>query len=243
MKIIIQLLILLSMYSCNTTEDIRVEHKGALRDIMHKGDLSAKANLKEFENINGLYGLGAVENLKGEILILDGVPYISSCEIKDSVKINSIENTFDAKAALFVYTQIDNWIDIKIPFDVLTYQQLEIFISSEAKHQGIDVEMPFTFLLEGNFDSFDWHVIDWKEGDMEHSHEKHIQAGLHGTKHNTKGTVLGFYSNKHHAIYTHHTTNMHLHIKTDDNELVGHVDDLMLGNRTILKLPLTIEEI
>jgi alpha-acetolactate decarboxylase len=36
---------------------------------------------------------------------------------------------------------------------------------------------------------------------------------------------------------------MHLHIKTDDNELVGHVDDLMLGNRTILKLPLTIEEI
>ena len=49
-------------------------------------------------------------------------------------------------------------------------------------------------------------------------------------------TVLGFYSNKHHAIYTHHTTNMHLHIKTNENDLVAHVDDLMLGTEMILKL-------
>ena len=243
MKLFIKLVILLSIYSCNTTEDILVEHKGALRNIMHKGDLSAKVDLNEFENREGLYGLGAVENLKGEILILDGVPYISSCEMKDSLKINTIKNTFDEQAALFVYTQVNNWIDIKIPFDVQTYQQLEDFIRAEAMHQGIDVEKPFPFLVDGKFNSFDWHVIDWKEGDMEHSHDKHIQAGLHGTKHNTSGEVLGFYSNKHHAIYTHHTTNMHLHIKTDNNQLVGHVDDLILGNSTILKLPLTIEEI
>ena len=241
MKLVIQLFILIGLYSCNTKEDISVEHKGALRNIMHKGDLSAKCNLKDFENLKGLYALGAVEDLKGEILILDGVSYISSCEIKDTVKINTIKNTFDAQAALFVYTQVNNWIDIKIPFDVKTYQQLEEFIQSEAKHQGLDIEKPFPFLVEGNFDSFDWHVIDWKEGDMEHSHEKHIQAGLHGTKNSTKGEVLGFYSNKHHAIYTHHTTNMHLHIITDDNQLVAHVDDLMMGDHNSLRLPLNIE--
>jgi len=236
MKLIIQLVLLLSIYSCNTQENVLVEYKGALRDIMHKGDLSAKANLKDFENLKGLYALGAVENLKGEILILDGVPYISSCEIKDSLKINTLKKTFNTKAALLVYSQVNNWMDIKIPFDVQTYQQLEDFISAEAKHQGIDINEPFPFLINGNFDSFDWHVIDWKDGDLEHSHEKHIKAGLHGTKHNTKGTVLGFYSNKHHAIYTHHTTNMHLHIKTNENDLVAHVDDLMLGTEMILKL-------
>lgn len=241
MKLLFQLAILLTICSCNNKQEILVEHKGALRNIMHKGDLSAKADLNEFENLEGLYGLGAVENLKGEILILDGVPYISSCEIIDSAKVNSIKKTFDVNAALFVYSQVDNWIDIKIPFDVQTYQQLEDFIRTEAIYQGIDVEKPFPFLVEGKFDSFDWHVIDWKEGDLEHSHEKHIQAGLHGTKQNTKGRILGFYSNKHHAIYTHHTTNMHLHIKTDDNKLVGHVDDLMLNIGTILRLPLIIE--
>lgn len=240
-NIFIQLFIIGCLFSCNPEYDLLVEHKGALHNMMHKGDLSAKANLKDYENIKGFYGLGAVENLKGEILILDGVPYISSCEMKDSVKVNTLKNTFDTKAALFVYTQVNNWIDIKIPFDVQTFQQLENFIHYEAIHQGFDIDKPFPFLLEGNFDSFDWHVIDWKEGDNEHSHEKHIQAGLHGTKHNTEGIVLGFYSTKHHAIYTHHTTNMHLHIKTDDNKLVGHVDDLMLGNNNSLRLPLNIE--
>ena len=46
MKLIIQLILLLSIYSCNTPENVLVEYKGALRDIMHKGDLSAKANLQ-----------------------------------------------------------------------------------------------------------------------------------------------------------------------------------------------------
>ena len=241
MKFIIQLFILTTIFSCNTKQDIIVEHKGALRNIMHKGDLSAKVDLKEFENREGLYGLGAVENLKGEILILDGEPFISSCELTDSIKVSSIKNTFDTKAALFVYSQVNNWIDIKIPFDVLTYQQLEEFIRTEAKHQGIDLEKPFPFLVNGQFDSFDWHIIDWKEGDMEHSHEKYYYFVPSSNHRLTKGRILGFYSNKHHAIYTHHTTNMHLHIKTDDNNLVGHVDDLMLDNGTVLRLPLLIE--
>ena len=239
MKLIIQLVILISLYSCNTVENSKVEHKGALRDIMHKGDLSAKANLKDFENLKGLYGIGAVEGLKGEILILDGVSYISSCKTVDSVKVNSIQKTFETEAALFVYSQVNEWMDIKIPFEILTYAQLETFISAEAEYQGLDIEQPFPFLITGNFDTFDWHVIDWKDGDTEHSHEKHIAAGLHGQKHNTEGTVLGFYSNKHHAIYTHHTTNMHLHIKTEENTLVAHVDDLMLGGNQYLKLPIS----
>ena len=32
---------------------------------------------------------------------------------------------------------------------------------------------------------------------------------------------------------------MHLHIKTDNNDLVGHVDDLIIGNRAILRLPIS----
>ena len=32
---------------------------------------------------------------------------------------------------------------------------------------------PFPFLIEGNASSLNWHVIDWKKGDTEHTHEKH----------------------------------------------------------------------
>jgi hypothetical protein len=54
---------------------------------------------------------------------------------------------------------------------------------------------------------------------------------------NVNAAVLGFYSNSHHAIFTHHTTNMHLHLKTLDNLLAGHIDDLILGEGMTLKLP------
>ena len=85
--------------------------------------------------------------------------------------------------------------------------------------------------------SFDWHVINWKDGDTEHSHEKHINSGLNGTIENRQVEMLGFYSDSHHAIFTHHTTNMHIHVKTVDTKIAGHVDGLTLGKGMVLKLP------
>ena len=38
---------------------------------MHHGDLSSKIDLMELENLENLYALGAVEQLKGEILIMN----------------------------------------------------------------------------------------------------------------------------------------------------------------------------
>ena len=102
---------------------------------------------------------------------------------------------------------------------------------------GIDTDAPFPFLIEGTAKSFDWHVINWKDGDTEHSHEKNISSGLHGTLKKKQVEMLGFYSNAHHAIFTHHTTNMHIHVKTTDNKIAGHVDALTLGKGMLLKLP------
>jgi acetolactate decarboxylase len=214
---------------------LNVRFDGALKNIMHKGDLSAKADLREYSDTEHLYGLGAVENLKGEILILDGMPFISSVK-DDSLH---IDNSFEHKATLFVYAQVDEWKSIEIPRSVLSYADLETYIKKAASMNGIDVEEPFPLMIEGRFGSFDWHVIDWEDGDTDHSHEKHISSGLNGTITNENAMVFGFYSNSHHAIYTHHTTNMHLHVKTLDNQLAGHVDDLILGENMVLKLPIS----
>jgi len=92
-------------------------------------------------------------------------------------------------------------------------------------------------LIEGTIKSCDWHVINWKDGDMVHTHEKHITSGLYDTIENREVEMLGFYSNSHHAIFTHHTTNMHIHVKTADNKLAGHVDGFNLGKGMTLKLP------
>ena len=237
MKYIIILLTVISIASCGTdkkeTNKFKVEYKGAIKNMMQKGDISAKADLKGFENTKHLYALGAIENLKGEIQIFDGKSF-NTIVIDSSL---TFDNSFNKKASLLVYTSVSKWKSINIPNNVVTYEQLENYIEQIAEKNQINTDEPFPFLIEGRPESFDWHVINWKEGDTEHSHEKHKRSGLHGTINNRQVEMLGFYSDSHHAIFTHHTTNMHIHVKTVDNKIAGHVDGLTLGKGMILKLP------
>ena len=225
------------MCACTTNTatnlHFNVEHKGALKSIMHNGDLSAKANLTDFQHTKHFYALGAVENLKGEVLVLDSKPFVSSVHNQEL----SISNSFDHKATLLVYATVHHWKSFSIPNHVTTYDGLEQYIEQTALDHGTDINQPFPFLVTGTASSFDWHVIDWKEGDTEHSHQKHLSSGLHGSLTDQEVEILGFYSNRHHAIFTHHTTNMHLHVKTADNQTSGHLDALTLGQGMILMLP------
>lgn len=213
--------------------NFKVKYKGALKNMMHQGDVSVKADLKDFENSKHLYALGALENLKGEVQIFDSKPF--NTMVFDSTL--TFDYSFNKKATLLVYTSVNKWISINIPVNIVTYEQLESYVEQAAKENQIQIDEPFPFLLEGTPKSFDWHVINWKNGDTEHSHAKHISSGLNGTVENRQVEMLGFYSDSHHAIFTHHTTNMHIHVKTVDNKIAGHVDDLTLGTGMILKLP------
>lgn len=238
MRFTLILLTIISVSSCRTdseksTNNFTVEYAGALKNMMHKGDISAKAELSELAEVEHLYALGALENLKGEIQIFDGKPY--NTIVTDSIL--AFDNSFDKKATLLVHASVSNWISLTIPDSIITYEQLESYIAQSAAEHQIEMDKPFPFLLEGTPQSFDWHVINWKEGDTDHSHVKHIRSGLHGTINHEEVVMLGFYSDSHHAVFTHHTTNMHIHVKTTDNKLAGHVDGLTLGNGMILKLP------
>lgn len=237
MKHLIIILIFISSISCGTPQNddynFIVEYKGAIKNAMHKGDISAKADLSDFKETNHFYALGAIENLKGEIQIFDSKPFNTS--VVDSNL--TFDNSFSKKATLLVYASVNKWKTINIPDSVSTYEQIEKYIEQAAKENHINIDEPFPFLIEGIAKSFDWHVIDWIAGDTEHSHKKHKTSGLHGTINDRQAELLGFYSNAHHAIFTHYTTNMHIHVKTTDNKLAGHVDDLTLGKGMTLKLP------
>lgn len=212
---------------------IEVEHYGALRNFMHKGDLSAKVKLNKFENRDHFYAIGAIENLKGEIQIFNSQPFNASVS-QGALK---FDTTYNSKASLLVCAQVKEWKKIPIPNTIIEYEQLETFIKETALINGIKIDAPFPFLIEGTIQSFDWHVINWKDGDTEHSHEKHITSGLHGTLNNIEVEMLGFYSDSHHAIFTHHSTNMHIHVMTKDKKVAGHLDGLSLGERMTLMLP------
>ncbi len=231
------LILFLVIYSCNNSsnknQSFKVEFKGALKNMMHKGDLSAKVDLSEFKNLDNFYALGAMENLKGEIQIFDSEPYNSYVENGEL----KFDKGYSRQATLLVYSTVESWISVQIPNEIVTLNELEKYVEKVAKKHNINTKQPFPFLIEGVTKEISWHVINWKDGDNEHSHEKHISSGLNGTIKNEAVELLGFYSDSHHAIFTHHTTNMHIHVKLDNGEIAGHADDIKLGQNMILKLP------
>lgn len=227
------LLLSINIHSSVAQSKYTVEHYGQLRTIMHEGDISANVDLSKFAKKDNFYALGAFENLKGEILILDGKSYATR-SINGQLE---FVNAFDERAALLVGSSVEAWHELKISQSVSNYQEFENVIEEKAADYGLDLNDPFPFLVEGNFGELDWHVIDWPEDDNEHTHEKHKTSGPHGTLNDSKVNILGFWSDSHHGIFTHHTTNMHMHIVTRDREVAGHVDDLNNGSDLILYLP------
>ena len=67
-----------------------------MRDVMWKGDLVGKVSTDSLNHPNA-YGLGPIENLKGEVLLFEGQTFIS--KVIDSVahqvsQVNSIKAPF-----------------------------------------------------------------------------------------------------------------------------------------------------
>lgn len=220
------------LLSCNTNPKVEVQHSGALMNIM-AGKIDATMPLNNLKELEHVYALGAIKHLKGEIQIFDGVAVNSS--VVDSVV--KITKDYSQSATLLVYAQVASWSEFQIPSEVSNMKQLEAFISKTALEEGFDRELPFPFLIEGSVDSLDWHIIDWDTEDTIHTHEKHQMSGLKGIVDNSPVTLIGFYSESHVGIFTHHDSNIHMHFKNKNATLAGHVDALNLGSNMTLKLP------
>jgi acetolactate decarboxylase len=234
-NIIVLVIMVIAFTSCQNTHkkevSIVVKYSGALRTIM-SGNIQPVISLDTLSQKKHLYALGAVDNLKGEIQIFDSKPS-NSFVVDSGLK---IKDSYNQKASLLVYAEVEEWDSFQIENNK-TKSELEEQIFELATNNGINTEEPFPFLLEGAIASADWHVINWKDGDTIHNHKKHKESGLNGTLQKKEVEIIGFYSTKHKAIFTHHTTNMHMHFKTKDGAIAGHIDDLLLNNSITLKLP------
>lgn len=224
----------LILLGCQPKHDsTEVKYAGALHDIM-SGKIGAVAQLDTLKRSENLMALGAVANLQGEIQIFEGRALVSS------VGNNGIQivEGFEQQAALLVYAEVADWIEVRIPESVGDLSSLEEFILTQAQEYGINAENPFPFRLQGIVAGLDWHVINWDKNDNDHSHNKHKEAGVRGELKDQWVEVIGFVSNHHQGIFTHRNSTLHMHFRVEDNSLAGHVDALELDRGEIrLLLP------
>jgi len=218
------------LLSCTQGDGGAVEHYGTLRAIMMDHDYSAKVNLKDFEQKENLYAVGALEGIQGEIIILNSKPYIAHFDKALMI----IDSLYDFEAAMLVTSQTEAWNTSDVPQEPMDQSAFEEFLLQVGAANGFTRDDVFPFILEGRIDSLSWHIVN---GTMPQPGQSHRESGVKGSLKDDQVTMLGFYSNHDQGIFTHNSTHFHIHYISADKRIVGHVDDFVTGKTMKLKIP------
>ena len=204
---------------------------GEMKNVMWKGQLYGNIKLDTISNKTNLFGLGPVEYLAGEILIIDGKSYKSTVVSDTTMK---VEETYEIKAPFFGYANISKWTEQTLPDSIQSIQQLEQYLDNLTKSSL----RPFMFKLTGTVEKATIHIVNLPKGSKVSSPDEAHKGQKNYELKNEESEIIGFFSTEHKAIFTHHDTYLHMHLMTTDRQKMGHLDEVLLKKGTIkLYLP------
>lgn len=234
--VIISSLSVLILTSCHTkaqqtTNEVKIV--GQMKNVMWKGQLYGNINLDTIANKTNLYGLGPVEYLAGEILIINGKSYKSTVVSDSTMK---VEETYVIKAPFFGYANISKWTEQTLPESIQTIQQLEQYLDKVTKSSP----RPFMFKLSGTVEQATIHIVNLPKGSKVSSPDEAHKGQKNYELQNEQAVIIGFFSTEHKAIFTHHDTFLHMHLMTTDKQKMGHLDKVLF-KKGAMKLYLPTE--
>gem|GEM_PF-801581 len=221
-----------------------VEYIGAQKDIFVSGKAASVVSLEVLEGLKGLYAMGPIDGLDGEITIFDSKPYIT--KVRDSDYIH--EDTFKHGAFFLVWTEQTKWKDVPVPSSVKGYVDLQNFVKAQAQSAGIDTTKPFPFLLSGTPVEIKWHINVDRTGGKPITKELFEKSKEHFVTKNELVDIVGFYSEHHAGVFLTQfapaikegsgmQNAIHIHLISRVSKAAGHIDDLTLGEGMVLRLP------
>ncbi|MBD2766935.1 acetolactate decarboxylase [Hymenobacter sp. BT664] len=201
---------------------------GTMRNFMRQNDLSAKVALDTLRRQH-LYGLGVAEGLQGELLIWNG--RVATTRVTPTGLVT--DTLPQGRAALLVTSAVPRWKAQPVPATVRTASELEAFVERSARQRGIQ-NAPFAFRLAGAPAYVGWHVMQWPTAGGQHTHDNHHRYAYRGHYTQQPAELLGFFSRQHQAVFTHHTTWMHMHVRPTGRPFAAHVDSLGLSGASLM---------
>jgi len=224
MKYIFLLFFISTLISCKENKvsssiPSQVKHVGAMKNVMKKGELNGTIQLDTILPNENLFAIGPVEFLKGEITVFNGRSFVSKVESDSTMTISEI---LDVKAPFLVYANVKNWKEITVPNNVVDLISLENFLNSLNNSKN-----PFAFKIEADIEQATIHIVNLPSGTTVSSPEEAHQGQVNYILKDKTVDLIGFYSTKHHTVFTHHDTNMHIHLITKDQKQMGHLENLV----------------
>ncbi len=217
------------------SENYWVKNVGSRLKIINDGDFSASISVDSIVNIPNLYAIGPIEGLKGEITINNSEISIATIENDTPTFSSGISNI---NAIFMVYGSCSNWKKITIEKPLSGLDEIEAYIKEKIPANGLNMEKPFPFRIEGNVNSLDYHII-YKKDNLPHNKEEHQKAKQKFKLENEPVKIVGFWADtKGEGVYTHPGHRTHIHFLQEKTNQSGHIDDIELESDAILYLPL-----
>ncbi len=231
-------------FAINSIKEGLIEYIGAQRDIFKTGKAASVVSLEAFSGRKGLYAVGPIDGLDGEITIFDSKPYITKVRGQDF----TVDHSYNYGAFFLVWTEQTKWQDVPIPNTVKGYVDLQKFVKAEAQTAGIDITKPFPFLLAGTPVEVKWHInVDRTEGNPINK-ELFMKSKQPFVTKNEPVDIIGFYAEHHAGIFlpsdkpkfmegTDAQNVIHIHLISKTSKAAGHIDNITLGEGMVLRLP------
>jgi acetolactate decarboxylase len=221
-----------------------VEYVGVQKDVFLSGKAASVISLEDLADRKGLYAMGPIDGLDGEITIFDSKPYITKVRGSDY----EADNTWKHGAFFLVWAEQTQWKDIPVPNMVKGYVDLQKFVKAQAAATGIDVTKPFPFLLSGTPLEIKWHINVDRTGGKPITKELFAKSKQPFVTKNEPVDIIGFYSERHAGVFlTQYTpvikegsgmqNAIHIHLVSRVSRAAGHIDDITLGEGMVLRLP------
>jgi acetolactate decarboxylase len=197
---------------------------GELHKVMMEGEDASVISLDSLDGGAKLYALGPLEGSNGEITVIAGDPLIAT--IRDGAP--HIERSSSVRAPLLVWAEVEAWTPVALPENVKSLEDLDRFVAESAAAAGSGLDAPFPFRVTGRIEKGAMHIVN-RQGREAKGHEAHDKIKVVLPVENADVELLGFWSDRHEGVFTHRGSHIHVHGRTVDDKLAGHVDEAVFA--------------
>jgi len=208
-----------------------IEWFGSQGDFI-SGKTLNPVSLERFAGLESLYGVGPLEHGCGEVSIFDSVTLISQVD-QAQVKV-TIDQQY--RAGFLVYAIVEKWRRATIRAPIQDESGLEKQLLPLAVESGIDIDQPFPYLIHCHVSRAQFHVLCISSS-AGYSPELHEKAKVRFMLAEEAVEIIGFYSRRHRGVFTPRDSDFHMHLRTLDNCVSGHLEAFACPQGMTIYLP------
>jgi alpha-acetolactate decarboxylase len=215
---------------------------GKMHEAIGQHQSQGRVRLAKLVERPHFFGVAALENLEGEVTIVDGKVTIT--RVDDKGRLEAAEGAeADAQATLLVGAYVPEWIEHKVTRRVEA-DEFDQYVGEAASKAGLTTSKPFMFTAEGEFSNVRLHVING--ACPMHARLRKIELPperqpFEAEFDKVRGTIVGVFAKDAVGDITHPATSTHLHLVFKDAKtgklLTGHLEQIGLLEGAVLQLP------